>query len=342
MSELGLDTSLTLSEIIRRENPDGTLADLVDVINKQSALLKYATWIECNNGTYHEDTRTAFEPSGSERGYDMGVSKEAGGSEKVTEPTCMLDGFSEIDAAKLRHSPDELVARMQEDDFFLRGMSKTGVSRLFSGSRATNPLQINGINVRSFYNSLTSPDAYRYVYDNAGGNASVTANKTSIYILQFGPKMLNLIYPRNDAAAGGTRYGIKIEDYGRALIPDAAGKKYPAWQTWFEFHFGLFIHDPRCIKRVVNISTTNIDGIDDFAFDEDALIEAVSDLEYNGENAMILCNRTVLAQMWKRVSGKANCWTQTADPFGKPVAQFNMIPIFREDQITNTQATVTT
>jgi len=340
MAELGLDTTLTLSEIIRRENPDGTLADLVDVLNKQSAVLKYGTWIECNNGTYHEDTRTAFEPSGSERGYDMGVDKEAGGTEKATEPTCMLDGLSEIDAAKLKHTPDQLAARMQEDDFFLRGMSKTAVSRFFDGDRSSNPLRINGLNVRAFYNSLTSPDTNRYVYDNAGGNASVTANKTSIYIIQFGPKKVNWTYPRNDPQ-GGTEYGIHMEDFGRNLITDGAGKKYPAWQTWFEFHFGLFIHDPRCIKRICNISTTNIDGVDDFSFNEDSLIDAASELEYNGEGAIIVCNRTVSAQMWKRLKDKANVNFSVEQAFGKPVLAFNLIPIFREDQITNTQATVT-
>jgi hypothetical protein len=150
---------------------------------------------------------------------------------------------------------------------------------------------------------------------------------------------VNLVYPRNDPQ-GGTMYGIKMEDFGKQIIT-VSSKKYPAWQTWFECHFGLFIHDPRCIKRIVNISTTNIDGVDDFSFDEDYLIDAVTDLEYEGEGAVIYVNKTVMAQMWKRANAKTNVnYTIDAGPFGKPIVRFNGIPIKRVDQIGSTQATV--
>jgi hypothetical protein len=132
MAAIALGTSFTLAELIRREDPNGKLAQLVDVLSETNAILDDAIFIECNNGTYHEDTRTATEPSGDERAYNEGVAAEAGVTEKVTEPTCMLDGLSEIDAALLRHSPNELAARVMEDQFFLKGMSKTFVSRLFA------------------------------------------------------------------------------------------------------------------------------------------------------------------------------------------------------------------
>ena len=98
MAAIALGTSFTLAELIRREDPNGKLAQLVDVLSETNAILQDATFIECNNGTYHEDTRTATEPSGDERAYNEGVAAEAGVTEKVTEPTCMLDGLSEIES----------------------------------------------------------------------------------------------------------------------------------------------------------------------------------------------------------------------------------------------------
>jgi len=76
MAALDLGASLTLAEMIRRETPDGKLADFVDVLSQENRILEDITWIQCNNGTYHEDTLVAFEPGGSERAYNEGVTKE--------------------------------------------------------------------------------------------------------------------------------------------------------------------------------------------------------------------------------------------------------------------------
>lgn len=344
MATLNLGTDMTLAEIQRRKNPDGTAAKIVDVLSEENRILDFITWVECNNGDYHEDTITASEPAGDERGYDEGVGKEAGVTEKVVEPTCMLCGLSEVDAAKAARHPGGVDAyRLQEAAFFLRGMTKTLVSRLFDGNRGTRPRRIYGINQRSGYNTLSSA----YTYDNAGGNASATANKTSVYFVQFGQKMVNLVYPLH-GLHGEDETPIKSQDFGLSIINQSGTsetKKYPAWQTWFSCDFGLFIHDPRCIKRIVNISTSNIDGVDDFAWHEDSMIDVSSDLEYNGANCVILCNKTILAQARKRANEKGNAlFTMDAEgegPFAKRVVRFDGIPMARCDQITNKQATVT-
>jgi len=347
MATLNLGSNLTITEIMRREDPDGSLAQLVDVISEENRILEDITWVECNNGTYHEDTRTVSEPSGAERSYDEGVTKEAGVTEKITEPTCMLNGISEVDVKKLVHSPDAAATRLQEDAFFLRGMAKTLVSRIFDGNRTTDTRRINGINVRSDYSSLETAGSETKVFDNAGGNASSTSNKTSVYFIQWGFKKVNLIYPRNDPNGGGV-LPIKMEDYGKSIINQSGTsetKKYPAYQTWFGVDFGMFINDLRCIKRVANISTTNIDGVDDFAFSEDAMIEAYNQLEYNGQGAVIYCNRTVLTQAQKRANEKGNAYftmdSEGEGPFARSVTRFMGVPMKRVDQITNTQAYLT-
>ena len=221
-------------------------------------------------------------------------------------------------------------------------MFKTHVSRIFNSNRATSPLQINGINNRSDYNALSSD----YVYDNAGGNASATANKTSIYLIQFGEGMVTFLFPRNDSIGNTMGMPISLQDFGEDIIADSvvSTKKYPAWRTWFEIHFGLGIHDPRTIKRIVNISTSNIDGVDDFSFDEDLLIDATNDFEHGGRGAVIVCNRTIKAQMQKRANEKGNAqYTQDMEGdgvFARKVLRFWGIPIAEVAQITNTQATV--
>ena len=352
MATLSLGTTLTLSELIRRETPDGKLAQLIDVIAQENRILEDITWIECNNGTYHEDVRTVTEPAGTERAYSQGVPAEAGVTETIIEPTCMLNGISEVDRALLKHSPDEAAARLQEDQFFLRGMTKTLVSRLFDGDRSTYPRRINGINTRSDYNTLTGTTGQ--VFDNVSivdssktcADASVF---TSIYFVQWGQKRINCTYPRNDPMGGG-ELPIKMEDFGLNIITDASGaspaRKYPAWQTWFGADFGLFIHDYRCIKRIVNIATSSINDTTYLGFHEEPMIEAYNQLEYNGQGAVIYCNRTVLTQAQKRANEKGNAFfsmdTEGEGPFARPVTRFMGIEMKRVDQISNAQADVTT
>lgn len=339
---VALGTTFTLAEMIRRESPAGELARIVNVLSQVNAIGQDSTWVPCNNGTYHEDTRRASEPSGGERAYNQGVTSEAGVTEKVTEPTCMFCGLSEVDAKIFQHSPNPIQARADEDAFFLDGLFKQHVSRLFDGSNAADPLQIDGINNRSDYNALSSD----YVYDTAGGSCADDTVFTSIYIIQWGYKKVNLIYPRNDPNRGGA-LPIKREDYGKDLITDSdnSSAKFPAYRTWFEVDFGLFIHDPRCIKRICNIATSSIDGATYYSFDEDVMIDAYNDLEYGGEGAVIYCNRTVKAQMQKRANEKGNAsFTQAVEgegPFAKPVLRWWGIPVREVAQITNTQADVT-
>ena len=344
MATRALGTNLTLAELVRREDPDGSLADIVDVLSQTNAIVQDATWIPCNDGSSHQHTRTVTEPTGAERMFGQGVTREAGVTEVVNEPTTLLAGFSEPDADLLRQSPEGWrAARAKEDAFFINGLTKTHVSRIFDGNRTTNPLQVNGINNRSDYNALSSD----YVYDNAAGNASATANKTSIYIFQYGFKKVNLIYPRNMANSENGGSPIKMRDFGEVLVLDPLNTsntaKYPAMQSWFQVAFGIDIADPRMVKRVCNISTSNIDGVDDFSFDEELLIDAFNDLEDGGLGAVIYCNRTIKAQMMKRANEKGNAFIAAEEgegPFAKPVLRFWGIPVREVAQITNTQSTV--
>lgn len=342
MATRALGTSMTLAEMLRREAPNGLSAELVDAISLVNDLPKYMTVEECNNGSYQEETRIVTKPSGAERIYGQGVAPEAGVTEVITEPTCLVAGLSQVDCSQADGAPNGALAfRRQEEALFISGlMDNTFMPRFFDGDRATYARRINGLNYRSDYNALSS----NMTYDNAGGNASATANKTSIYIIQWGPKMVQMITKRNSTLTPSVPFTRK--DFGERMVtdPNDSTKQLPMFQTWFESSFGIFIYDPRCIKRVVNISTTNIDGVDDFSFDENQLIYAYNDMEYGGRGAIICANRTVKAQMQIRANEKGNAmYTMDKEgegPFAKPVLRFWGIPVVEVAAISNTQSRV--
>lgn len=344
MATIATGSTITIAEMLRRETPDKKAADLVDITSQTNAIIADATWRMCNNGTFHQDTIIVSRPAGSKRAYDQGVAPEAMVTELSLQPTVMHAGVSQVDSKKAQHSAMGIPGfRTQEDGAFLIGMTEVLADDIFNLNNIADPRNFKGIHNRPDYNTLSSP----YVYDNAGGAASATANKTSIDFIQWGGKKVNMIYPRNDTPGMmGSDTPIARKDFPELLITDAndSTKKYPGFETWFEIAYGLFIHDPRTIKRIVNISTSNIDGVDDFSFDEDLMIDAVTDMEFNGEGAVGYANRTVWAQMWKRANEKGNAtFTQEGveGPFAGRVLSFSNIPIKRVDALTNTQATIT-
>jgi hypothetical protein len=164
----------------------------------------------------------------------------------------------------------------------------------------------------------------------------------SIWLIQWGTKKVNLTFPRNDSMGNGNKYGITMEDMGKELVTDGAGNKFPAWRTWFETHFGLFIWDPRCVKRIVNISNTNIDGVDDFSFNENILIEAYNSMKYGQQGITIFTTEQVATQMWIRGNEKSNNnFYNDKDQFGRKVTMFNNAPIIQLDAMGTTEATIT-
>ena len=133
----------------------------------------------------------------------------------------------------------------------------------------------------------------------------------------------------------------------KAFVADPldSTKRLLVYETQFEINFGIFIHDPRMIFRQANISTTNIDGVDDFSWDEKYLIQIFNQLRNGGRGAVIYVNRTLASQFMERANDKGNAnWTAEKEgdgPFGKPVTRFWGIPVRVIDAITNTQATIT-
>lgn len=335
MGELSLTTYTTIMELANREH-NGKMLPLINVLSQRLDIFKFASWMECNDGSSQKDNRAATEPTGTERAYDEGIPQESPTTEPYEEPTCMLDGVHEMDVAKLRHRKNPGMVRMQMVGQYMTGMSKTFVNRVFYGDRSTNGKQINGIATRSDYNTLSSP----YVLDNANGNASATQNKTSIYVIGFGDEKVSFIHPQNDAPDMSTKIdsptstvaGIRTKDYGELMSTDSNGLKHPIVQMWLESHFGLSIHDPRYIIRIANISMTNIDGQDDFGFDENYIIDALNAMP-DVENAVICVNRGVRGQIRKRTNEKGNLFHTMKDPFGKNITAIDNVPIALVEQI---------
>lgn len=322
MSELAIRGQLTLVELAKRTH-NKELLTIAEVMNEDNEIFDDAVWIESNDLTSHVFTQRTSLPTGSWRNVNEGVSEEASSTKQVRETIGLLEGFSKVDCFLVDNAPNPTQFRTDEDMAFVEGMTQNLVEKLFYGNEATDPEQITGLSVRSAYDSTSDANVW-----DAGGSGSDT---TSIYVVQWGPRKVHLVYPRGSASMG-----IKRNDLGKQIAYDTSYNPYMAYWSNFQCSVGLVIHDDRCVQRIANIESTGSSNI----FDEDLLIQALNHMPGRGAGAVIYMNETIMSQMDIRAKDKSNVNWQPGEAFGKPITYFLGHPVRKVDQIVITETAI--
>jgi len=351
MTTFALGEHLTALQISINIDPKGALIPLIQALSQEMEMFGDAHFEACNDGSGHIGVTELSQPTGTYRAFNEGIATEVPTFAEFREPMVMLDGRFKADRALLlkkargdRGLAAQLRARMIGQ--YMVGMLKNHMTELIYGTRATGKSP-KGIEMRSDYNTLSSA----YTHDNAGGAASSTENKTSLLLIGWGPEKYTWIYSKNEAPEGGsinqpgtplTGVGISVEALTDDWVDDVlavANRKFMAVRNNLNLHISHAIMDARYVQRMCNISTTNIDGVDDFGFDEKVLIDMLESMP-DHNNAVMYCNKTLRAQIRKRINEKGNVWHTVTDPFGRKVPGIDNIPLHIIEKITNTEATV--
>jgi len=330
-------------------------AELREMLARTDQLLMYMDWTRCNANLTYKGARDSTEPTPADRSYDQGVPATYGTSLPYEEPTTMIGDWIRIDMNKLNDRKEKDAFINDEGRRHFNGFKKAFGDRVFYGDRGTYPVRLRGFHYRSAYNTVSS----EYTYDNSGGSASATANKTSVYVIRTGSRHFQFTYPEHDEAGGpvpdagmtggrhiGSAMGFKTIDFGLDTALDASSYEYPVFKTYWQWRFGMIVHDPRAIARICNISTTNIDEVDDFSFNYLYLFDVLGKFKkYFGDlqNTVIVVPSIVETQIAKAIDQKANAYGSMDDPFGRPIAAFNYgvkIPICVCDSIVETEGKV--
>uniref|UniRef100_A0A6M3KTC3 Putative capsid protein n=1 Tax=viral metagenome TaxID=1070528 RepID=A0A6M3KTC3_9ZZZZ len=356
MTTYSLSTYVTALELSNQVAPDGSLLPLIQGLSKRMAIFGDVHMERCNDGTGHQGTTEYYQPTGTWRAFNEGVASHAPISYPFREPTAMMADIFKCDRRLLlqKAGGDKAKAgalRAQMVGQFIAGMLKTVSTAMLYGTRSDGKSPL-GITERSDYNALSSA----YVHDNAGGAASATANKTSLFVIGHGAEKYHWIYPTgfdgppsNVVPQPGQAiqgFGLFMESLRDDLITDVGGtNEFMAVRNWIEGAYGHCIEDARYVQRVCNISTSNIDNVDDFSIDEDVITDALVAIP-DKERAVIYGNATLEGQFIKRANTKGNVWHMDKDPFGYAAVEdkvpfFGNIPFHRWDSIVDTEATVT-
>ena len=331
----------TLLDFARREDCDGSISVIIELLAQANEILQDMTFVEGNLPTGHKTTIRTGLPSATWRLLNYGVQPSKSTTKQVTDTCGMLESFSEVDKALADLNGNTAAFRLSEDMAFLESMNQTMASTLFYGNTAVDPEKFVGFAPRFNTPDATitngSPATSGYNILDAGGTGSVN---TSIWLVIWGPNTCHGIFPK------GSKAGITMKDLGEQVLYDdnTPPGKYMGYRTHYKWDMGLTVRNWRYVVRIANIDTTALQSGVGAADLVKLLVKATERPLYQGLGRPVFYgNQLVRTALRLQMLEKTNLHLSYSEleAGGKKVLQFDSIPFRRVDQLLNTESAVT-
>jgi len=324
---------LQLADLYRRQDGNGQIAEVIDMLAEINPILEDSMAIECNNGNSHLTTVRTGIPQGTWRKLYQGVQPSKSTTKQVDDTTGWLEAYSEVDAKLVRMAgAGGNALRLDEAESFVEGMSNQMATAMFYSDDAANPEQFMGLAPR--FSALSAENGGQIV--DAGGTG---ADNTSIWFVVWSPKTCHLLYP------AGSKAGIQREDLGKTTKEMSDGSLYEIYREHFEWDVGLSLRDWRYVSRIANVDVSDIaaNGQSGGKALDDYMIDGYYKLRQrrvrNGK-AAIYANTEVKTALHKLAKDKGNVNLTITEFEGQEIVNFLGIPIRECDALLNTEARV--
>jgi len=327
-------THPTLRDVAARTDPNGNIADLVEILNLTNQVLDDAVWIEGNLPTGHKTTVRSGLPQPTWRKLNYGVQPTKSRTVQVTDSTGMLEAYAEVDKALADLNGNTAAWRMSEELAHIEGMNQEMVQTLFYGNDLVDEAEFTGFSAR--FNSQSAENFDNVVF--AGGVVPDGNDNASVWLICWGPNTVHMIYPK------GSKAGLQIEDKGQVTLESApgGGGRMEAYRTHYRWDAGLTVRDWRYVVRgqynqedLVKDATTGPDLID-LMTDMVERLPAIS----MGRCAFY-ANRRAMSFLRRQIRNAVrNSTLSMVDIAGKQVVAFDGIPVRRVDALLDTEATI--
>jgi len=322
-------TNPTLADVAKRQDPDGKIDTIVELLAETNEVLDDMTFLEGNLPTGHRTTIRSGLPSSTWRKLNYGVQPSKSTTVQVTDTAGMLEAYAEVDKALADLNGNSASFRLSEDRAFLESMNQTMATTLFYGDTGTDPEKFMGLAPR--YSSTSAESGDNIIV--GGGSGS---DNTSIWLVVWGPNTAHGIYPK------GSQAGLKHQDLGEVTLEDAASGKYQGYRTHYKWDIGVTLRDWRYVVRIPNIDVSNLTKDASSGADlVDLMVQAIEKVPNLGlGRATFYGNRTVSSILRRQITNTSNVRLSMDEIAGKRVMTFDGIPFRRNDAILNTEATV--
>lgn len=323
-----------LVDIYKQKDPDGGIADIIEMLMELNPMMKDAYAVECNNGTSHRHSVRTGLPSVSWGKLYQGISQSKSTYAQVDDATGFVEGLSTIDKRLLDISGNPASVRLNEANGFLEAMAQEVQSTLIYGNSNSAPEEFMGLAPR--FNSLSATNGNQII--DAGGTGS---DNTSIWFVTWAPHACQTIYPK------GTQAGITREDKGEQRVEDGSSNAYYVMEELFRQHIGLAVKDWRYVARIANIDVSNMQAgsVALYTFMRKAYYALQNRRQPKGGKLCIYCNTDVMEALdaIAHNQGASDNFTRLRpmEIAGEEVLTYRGIPIRETDAILNTEAQIT-
>lgn len=239
---------LTLVDIAKRINPDGSVAAVAELLSQQNDVLEDVVWRPSNEMTAHTETIRTGLPSVYWRAYNQGVPSSKSTTAQVKEPMGMAESRSRIDAKLLELNGNSAAWRTTEESPFIEAMGQEMAGKLFNGNVGADAKTFSGFATR--YSSTSAGNGNHVI--SAGGSG---ADNASVYLIGWGEATVFGIYPK------GTAGGLQVKDLGISDVQDGSGNEYQAAKSLYQWDAGLVVKDWRYAVRIANIDVSDWLGV---------------------------------------------------------------------------------
>jgi hypothetical protein len=327
------DTRLTLLDYAKSKDPDGTQAQVYELMNQFSPILQDAPAFPSNAPYGNRTTFRRSLPSVGTAKINKGVTRSKSTTDQRVDAIGFFSGRSEVDARIRKVEGDSAFAqrRKGEDTAFEEAFAQLITNTAFYGDQKADEASFDGLLPRM------GALATSVIGSQVLSQGSVTGSDgCSLVVVDWGERAAHLIFPPNTTA------GLDVQDLGEIPVNDVDGASFQAGVTVYEWFVGLALKDPRHIGRIANIdlSDAQVDApTQGKLFDN--LERVMSKMpEPGGAQRVIYCPLSLYAGFLKQARNVSNLALSMMDYLGKPTPSFWGYPIRRSDQLSITEATV--
>lgn len=323
--------NLTLQDVAARKDPDGKIANIVEVLNDDHQILDMAVFKEANDGTNHKTTVRTGIPSATWRKMYGGIQSTKSETTQVIDSCGMLEALPEIDVDIIDKSGDPKAARFSEEMPHIEGIKQQLESTLFYGDTTLYPERFMGLSARYDAYTRATPDRTKSDYNviNGGGSG---ADNTSVWLITWGDNHTHMIYPK------GSRAGLNQRDDGRQLVTATDGGKFYAYVNHYKWDVGLTVRDWRSNGRICNIDVSNLESETGAADLVKLMIKLEERVKGNGGKQMWVMNPRVKTMLRIQALSKSQYTTTFSTVEGMEVMRFSGKPVYTSEQLLLTEA----
>lgn len=328
---------LTLADWAKRLDPDGTVPDIVEMLNQTNEILDDMTFIEANNQLSHRTTVRTGLPAVAWRLLNQGVAVSKSTTAQIDETIGLLEAWAEVDCELARLNGNESAFRLSEAQAFIEAMNQEMARTLFYGNSGIDPEKFTGLAVR--YSDSTARNGVNII---KATTAPAGSDQTSIWLVVWGPQTVTGIFPK------GSKAGLEHKDLGEQtaeITTGIGGSRMRVYQDQFTWKCGIALRDWRYVVRICNIDESALVAGGAGAADLlGAMAKATWRIPALGMGrAVFYMNRSVGEYLDLQSKAAVSTGGQLgySDVQGRRIFNFRGIPIKITDQILDTESIVT-